>query len=678
MEKEKLFGMFTGIPSEEQLQLYFQLTDFDKEIIDEMRLPSTKLGFAVQLGTVRFLGTFFTDFSKIPLEVIVYLANQLSIDPCEFDSYSRKMTISKHAQLIKDRYSYRNFHDYDCQKILYNWLLSRASHTTETTEMLSDMLLKKCLEEKILLPGVSVFQRFISKIVEQAEEQLTNQLSLIPSEEESEKLLNLLSLMGTPIQGALTKMDILRAPLIDESRKEITRGFHRLKEFQQFHTSEWDFSTVPEGKIKHLATYAFKAKSSLLQRMSTQKKLALLVAFVYEYEKVATDELLTALIKYYESIFKRARNKESKERLRTLKDLDRAAFTLSEIVELLLDDSIEIDCLRSQVFDQYPEEDIVNAVYQVKKLVKNEQEPIAITELLQSYRKIRKFIPLIIETLTIENGHYGEDCMAVWRLIQHRFSKPITFRQFESIESHIPKKWVYYIHSNPNEVNQSVLILGVELLIQSLNKHDIFVPKSEKFIDPMSCLISKDTWEQQKESLLAQLDLPSSSVEVIKQLEEDLSLSYSETIKKWPHSEMAKIEKHDNKEKIIVSRLRKARENKENKQFKDRVKALMPKIDLPDLLLEVNQQLDLTSCFHHINESNTRMDHLDISVLAVLLAEACNIGFSPVSKEGIESLKYDRLMYVNHQYIRLDTLSAANKKIISAYKKTSYFSCMGN
>jgi hypothetical protein len=36
--------------------------------------------------------------------------------------------------------------------------------------MLSDMLLKKCLEEKISLPGVSIFQRFISKIVEQAED----------------------------------------------------------------------------------------------------------------------------------------------------------------------------------------------------------------------------------------------------------------------------------------------------------------------------------------------------------------------------------------------------------------------------------------------------------------------------------------------------------------------------
>lgn len=89
------------------------------------------------------------------------------------------------------------------------------------------------------------------------------------------------------------------------------------------------------------------------------------------------------------------------------------------------------------MFDQYPEKNIVNAVFQVKKLVKNEQEPIAIAELLQSYRKIRKFIPLIIEALTIENGHYGKDCMVVWRLIQHRFPKLITFKQFESIESHI-------------------------------------------------------------------------------------------------------------------------------------------------------------------------------------------------------------------------------------------------
>ena len=33
------------------------------------------------------------------------------------------------------------------------------------------------------------------------------------------------------------------------------------------------------------------------------------------------------------------------------------------------------------------------------------------------------------------------------------------------------------------------------------------------------------------------------------------------------------------------------------------------------------------------------MKDLDISLLAVLLSESCNIGFSPVSKEGFDSLK---------------------------------------
>lgn len=63
------------------------------------------------------------------------------------------------------------------------------------------------------------------------------------------------------------------------------------------------------------------------------------------------------------------------------------------------------------------------------------------------------------------------------------------------------------------------------------------------------------------------------------------------------------------------------------------------------------------------------MKDMDISLLAVLLSESCNIGFSPVSKEGVDSLKYDRLVYVNHHYIRVNTLSGANQKIIHAHRK---------
>lgn len=51
------FGNYLGDPSPEQLNQIFYLHENDLELISTIRLPSTKLEFAVQLGTVRFLGT---------------------------------------------------------------------------------------------------------------------------------------------------------------------------------------------------------------------------------------------------------------------------------------------------------------------------------------------------------------------------------------------------------------------------------------------------------------------------------------------------------------------------------------------------------------------------------------------------------------------------------------------
>lgn len=668
--KEENFGSFTAIPSDEQLKVYFQLTDTDYEVIREMRLPATRLGFAIQLTSVRFLGTF-PDLKKVPDAVVVYVARQLNIDPIEFSGYSRKMTISQHSQIIKSRYDYQTFNDQNTYQKLNEWITARATYTIETEEMLSDMLLQKCLDERILLPGISVFQRFVTTAIEAAEKQLDERLSAVPSVEVAAQLLDLVELHGDSIQDYSMKMDLLRSSLVDDSKKEIERGFNRVKAFQQFNPENWILSDIPEGKLKNYAQYAFKAKANLIQRMNRSKKLALLVAFVYEYQKIAIDELLTALVNYYDKILKRAKNKESKERLRTIKDLDRAALTLSEIGTIILDESIEPNEIREFIFHEYSQQNISDAVSQVKKLARNDQTPIAISELLQSYRKFRLFIPQIINTLDLEIGNYGQDFNKIWTLLSQQYPRPISFNMFTKVEEAIPKKWRFYIRENPHEVNKCMIILSVEAFVRSLNKHDVFVPNSKKFIDPMSTLLDEKSWEQQKEILLNQLKLSENPDVSVQQLKDELSLSYEETIKNWSHSEMARIEQQENADRIIVSNIRKAREPKEEQLFKERIRELIPAIDLPDLLLEVNQQVNLTSHFQHTNDSTVRMEELDVSILAVLLAEACNIGFSPVSREGIDSLKYDRLMYVDHQYIRLDTLAAANKAIISPHKESA-------
>ena len=73
------------------LERCFFLDDTDRALVDRRRRDSHRRGFAVALGTVRFLGTFVPDLDGVPPEVVSYMANGLSIeDPSCLDAYSER------------------------------------------------------------------------------------------------------------------------------------------------------------------------------------------------------------------------------------------------------------------------------------------------------------------------------------------------------------------------------------------------------------------------------------------------------------------------------------------------------------------------------------------------------------------------------------------------------------
>lgn len=83
------------------------------------------------------------------------------------------------------------------------------------------------------------------------------------------------------------------------------------------------------------------------------------------------------------------------------------------------------------------------------------------------------------------------------------------------------------------------------------------------------------------------------------------------------------------------------------------------------MVLEIAMKKKFTEAFTHINESNARVEGLEISLCAVLLAQACNTGLEPFVREDIPALKRDRLLWVDQYYIRDETLTAANAILVS-------------
>ncbi|MEI5083357.1 Tn3 family transposase, partial [Pseudomonas aeruginosa] len=68
--------------------------------------------------------------------------------------------------------------------------------------------------------------------------------------------------------------------------------------------------------------------------------------------------------------------------------------------------------------------------------------------------------------------------------------------------------------------------------------------------------------------------------------------------------------------------------------------------------------------FAHVSESGARAQDLHISLCAVLMAEACNIGLEPLIKHIIPALTRHRLSWVKQNYLRAETLVSANARLV--------------
>jgi Domain of unknown function (DUF4158) len=111
-DPQRRYGRYTDDPSPLQLARYFHLDDRDRRLIAHRRRDHNRLGFAIQLRTVRFLGTFLPDPTEVPANVISNAAHQLNIhDPSCLAEYCMRETHWDHAAEIKQAYSYRDFHE---------------------------------------------------------------------------------------------------------------------------------------------------------------------------------------------------------------------------------------------------------------------------------------------------------------------------------------------------------------------------------------------------------------------------------------------------------------------------------------------------------------------------------------------------------------------------------------
>jgi hypothetical protein len=96
-EQAACYGCYHADPSPEQLARFFYLSHQDIRFLADYRRPNTRLGCAVQLSTLQFLGTFLPVPTQVPAVVVQTLAHQLHLTANTWsDQYTRPNTLHDH------------------------------------------------------------------------------------------------------------------------------------------------------------------------------------------------------------------------------------------------------------------------------------------------------------------------------------------------------------------------------------------------------------------------------------------------------------------------------------------------------------------------------------------------------------------------------------------------------
>ncbi|MDB0554354.1 DUF4158 domain-containing protein, partial [Ralstonia solanacearum] len=349
-EQRASFGRYQGAPSQEDLARYFHLDDTDRVRIAEKRGDHNRLGFALQLGTVRYLGKFLDDPLEVPSLVMHAVSKQLGISAANgIDSYRLGRQRLQHAMEIRAAYGYTEITEPRVGFRLTRWLYALCWTGTDRPGVLFERATAWLTTHKVLLPGCSTLERYIAKLRGRVEERLWRSLAKCVDAAQVDRLERLLAV---PAGSRNSPLDQLRNGPVMVSSVSLVQALQRLRVVRELGVKLPVPAHVPDSRVAALARYASSAKASAIQRMPNLRRLATLVAFAHCMEATAQDDALEVLEALLRTLFNDAIQADKKARQRTLKDLDQAAATLASACRIVLDQALADVELRAKLFER--------------------------------------------------------------------------------------------------------------------------------------------------------------------------------------------------------------------------------------------------------------------------------------------------------------------------------------
>ena len=404
-----------------------------------------------------------------------------------------------------------------------------------------------------------------------------------------------------------------------------------------------------------------------LRRLTPERQTAVLLAGIKLLHIRLRDTILDMFEQWTDDSIMQSKQSLRDERLRTLATYDQAARYLRDLAQQVVAASPKTtvgDLLTTFVADE------IKAAIAVVDTIQQPRQHTYHGYLTGRYRSARFFLPQLLRLMPFEGVTEANDVLTALHFLHLLDADRLADIQ-DAPQAVISSSWRPLVVGPDGVKQQPYTLCVIHELYQRLRKRDIFISPSDRWHDPRQFLIDPKTWERLRPQICRSLERqPDAEIELQK-LSTQLDEAYLQTAAALDADDNLRFEKIDGQLRPIRSPLEAIPDPHGLAMLQQQLTGRLPAVDLPQLMLDVHRFTGFADAFTHISRNQAHLTDFPVSLYAVLLAQGCNIGLDAVADDQVEALTISRLRWVQENYIRPDTLTAASDRLVNAQMNLS-------
>ena len=197
-------------------------------------------------------------------------------------------------------------------------------------------------------------------------------------------------------------------------------------------------------------------------------------------------------------------------------------------------------------------------------------------------------------------------------------------------------------------------------LRSALRAGNIWVEHSRRYANPDTYLIPPAEWPRWRPEVVRQTGTPSQGLERLDEREAELETAMAQVERLLARKDShLRIEE----DRLVLSPLEASPRPPSAEALADRIAERLPRVELPELLIEVDTWTHFSRHFVHAADAEALRPALLPHLYASLLAHACNFGLEQMAH--LTDLAYDHLAWCTTWYLREETLKAAFTTLVN-------------